>query len=608
MTHKGFLFLASLFSSLLGQWGSGGIAGQVSHGLSAFGDLKYSENFTHFDYVNPQAPKGGILRLAGIDSFDSLNPFILKGVEAQGIGLIYGTLMERAMDEPDARYAYIAKGAAIASDKRSIRFDIHPQAVFSDGSPITASDVVYSFNALIKEGHPQFKVIYSEVERAEIEGEGRVVFHFKTPGNRDLFLQLSDLPVLSEKYFSKVPFGKTSMEPPVSSGPYFVEKVEPGRSITYRRIPNYWANQIPVMRGRYNFNQIKVEYFRDRSVAFEAFFAGAYDFREEFTSRAWATQYDRPPVRIGKVKRHTLTDHRPSGVQAFFLNQRRGKFQDRRVRLALDLAFDFEWTNKTLFYGLYKRTNSMYENSDLAARSKPEKGELDLLLMQKDQLPNEVLLEPYRSPQTDGSGRNRVNLRKAARLLREAGWRIEKNQRLVNSSGYPLTIEFLLFEASFTRIINPYVQNLKRIGVSATIRIVDVANFQNRLKNFDFDIIVQRYIQPNTPGIEQKTYFSSEMADTPGTRNLAGIKNPAVDFLITKIIDAQNRKSLVSATRALDRVLMWNHYVIPQWYKGAHNIAYWDKYSYPATKPKYDLGVLDTWWYDVNKAKHIDAK
>ncbi len=250
----------------------------------------------------------------------------------------------------------------------------------------------------------------------------------------------------------------------------------------------------------------------------------------------------------------------------------------------------------------------MYENSDLAARSKPEKGELDLLLMQKDQLPNEVLLEPYRSPQTDGSGRNRVNLRKAARLLREAGWRIEKNQRLVNSSGYPLTIEFLLFEASFTRIINPYVQNLKRIGVSATIRIVDVANFQNRLKNFDFDIIVQRYIQPNTPGIEQKTYFSSEMADTPGTRNLAGIKNPAVDFLITKIIDAQNRKSLVSATRALDRVLMWNHYVIPQWYKGAHNIAYWDKYSYPATKPKYDLGVLDTWWYDVNKAKHIDAK
>jgi len=596
-----WLAVAGLFSLGAAQ------AGEKTHGLSAFGDLKYKPGFSHFEYVNPDAPKGGTIRIRGIDSYDSLNPFVLKGVSAVGVGLIYGTLMERAMDEPDALYGYIAESAEIADDRTSIIFHLNPKAVFSDNSPVTAADVVFTFNALIKDGHPQFRVLLADVAKAEALSERSVKFHFRIPANRGLPLQLAELPVLSARYYEKVPFSATSLKPPVASGPYTVTEADPGRYIVYGRIKNYWADNLPVMRGRYNFDKVRVEYFRDRGVSFEAFFAGAYDFHEEFTSRAWATQYDRPPVRDGRIKRETLPDNTPSGVQAFFFNQRREKFSDRRVRTALDLAFDFEWTNKTLFYGLYKRTNSMYENSTLAAHQMPDAAELALLEPLRDRVPPEVFRAPYISPRSDGSGRNRANLRKAAKLLREAGWRIEDNRRLVDAKGEPLTVEFLLYERSFTRIINPYVRNLKRIGVNATIRIVDVANFQNRLNKYDFDVIMQRYVQPNTPGIEQMTYFSSEMADVRGSRNLAGIKDPAVDALIDKIIAAKDRGALIAATRALDRVLMWNNYVVPQWYKGSHNIAYWDKYSRPAVKPKYDLGVLDSWWFDAAKARRIGA-
>ena len=583
-------------------------AQQAKHGISAFGDLKYPPDFKHFEYVNPRAPKGGAIKLRGIDSFDSLNPFILKGVEAEGIGLIYGTLLERSMDEPDSRYAYIAKSVSVAGNRLSVTFDIDPNAVFSDRTPITASDVVFSFNALMKDGHPRYRVILNNVKKAKAIGNRAVQFSFKIPANRDLFLQLCDLPVLSKKFYSKVSFNRTSLIPPVASGPYKVKKIKAGRSISYERIKDFWAKDLPVLVGRYNFDEIRIEYFRDRDIAFEAFFAGEYDFREEFTSRAWATQYNRPPVLKGEIKRETLSDNRPSGVQAFFFNQRRQKFKDRRVRQALDLAFDFEWTNKTLFFDAYKRTNSMYENSELAAHSVPTKNELQLLNPLKSQVPPEVFRNPYQSPKSDGSGRNRANLRKAAKLLRDAGWTVKENRQLFNANGKPLTIEFLLFEASFTRIINPYIQNLRRIGIKSSIRIVDVANFQNRLKTYDFDVIVQRYIQPNTPGIEQKTYFSSEVADAPGSRNVGGIKDPAVDQLITKIIEAKNRKDLVTATRALDRVLMWNNYVVPQWYKGSHNIAYWNKFSRPAKKPLYDLGVLDTWWLNPAKGQNRDDK
>jgi microcin C transport system substrate-binding protein len=423
--------------------------------------------------------------------------------------------------------------------------------------------------------------------------------------NRDLPLQVATLPVLSKAYYSKVTFNKTTMTPPVGAGPYRIERVEAGRTIVYRRISNYWADSLPVMRGRYNFARVIYDYFRDRDIAFEAFFTGAYDFREEFTSRNWATQYTgKPAVRDGRIVRETLPDQRPSGVQAWFLNTRRAKFQDRRVRAALDLAFDFEWTNKTLFYRLYKRTNSMFANSPLAADAPPDAAELALLEPIRDQVPKEVFGPPYRSPVTDGSGRNRPNLRKAMKLLQDAGYHIEDN-RLVGPKGKPFEIEFLIFESSFKRIINPYVRNLQRIGVTTTLRIVDVANMQRRMQQYDFDIVINRYVQPLTPGVEQQAFYGSRFADVPGQRNLAGIKNPAIDYLIEKLIAAQSREALTTAVHALDRVIMWNHYIIPQWYKGAHNIAYWNKFDRPKVKPRFDLGMLDTWWYNAQKAAMI---
>ena len=576
-----------------------------SHGLSAFDSLKYKADFVHFDYVRPDAPKRGAISLPGIDSFDSLNAFILKGEQPQGLGLIHATLMEPARDEADSLYGYVAESVEMPADKSWMIFNLNPKARFSDGSPITADDVVFTYETLIKDGHPSYRIILSGVEKAETLNPLRVRFTFKIKGSRDLPLKVAVLPVLSKAYYSKVTFKRTTTKAPVGAGPYIVGKLDTGRSITYALKKNYWAKDLPTLRGRYNFTEITFDYFRDRDIAFEAFFAGAYDFREEFTSRSWATQYDnKPPIKKGLIVRKTLADETPSGVQAFFFNTRRGKFSDRRVRKALDLAFDYEWTNKTLFYSQYKRTNSMFANSELAADNKPSPDELKLLEPLRGKVPDEVFTTPYRSPVTDGTGRNRTNLRRAMKLLTEAGYAI-KNNKLVGPDGKIFTIEFLLFEASFKRIINPYVRNLLRIGIGATIRIVDVANFQNRMRSYDFDTVVSRYVQPLTPGIEQQAYFSSKFADVPGQRNLAGIKNPAVDYLINKIISASTRPALVTAVRALDRVIMWNHYVVPQWYKGAHNIAYWNKFDRPKTKPRFDLGMLDTWWFNPQKAAMI---
>lgn len=577
----------------------------TSHGLSAFGNLKYGADFTQFDYVNPDAPKRGTIRLPGIDSFDTLNGFTLKGSPPQGLGLLHATLMESARDEADSIYGYIAESVELPADRSWMVFNLNPKARFSDGSPLTADDVVFTYETLVKDGHPSYRIVLGGVEKAEALSPHRVRFTFKTAGSRDLPLQISGLPVLSKAYYAENPFNRTTMKAPVGAGPYRVLRVEPGRSITYELVPDYWAKDLPVMRGRFNFKQVVFDYFRDRNVAFEAFFAGAYDFREEFTSRNWATQYDsKPPVEKGLIVRETLKDETPSGVQAFFFNTRREKFSDRRVRKALDLAFDFEWTNKALFYSLYKRTNSMFANSELAADGPPGPDELALLEPLRGKVPEEVFSEPYRSSATDGSGRNRPNLRKAMKLLLDAGYTIKDN-RLVDAKGQPFTIEFLLAESSFKRIINPYVRNLLRIGIGASIRIVDVANFQNRVRSYDFDVVVSRYVQPLTPGIEQQAYFGSQFADVQGQRNLAGIKDPAVDALIEKILAADSRQALVTAVRALDRVLMWNHYVVPQWYKGAHNVAYWNRFDRPKTKPRFDLGMLDTWWFNPQKAAMI---
>jgi microcin C transport system substrate-binding protein len=578
-----------------------------SHGLSTFGNLKYRPDFTHFDYTEPNAPKGGQMRLYGIDSFDNLNAFILRGVPPEGIAFITDTLMEPARDEPDALYPRVARAVELPADRSWVAFELDPRARFQDGSPVTADDIAFSFDTIMAKGHPQFRLALGGVARAEALGAHKLRFVFKQARQRDLPLLVAQMvPVLSRAYYSRVPFDQTTMTPPLGSGPYRIEQVEAGRFILYRRDVNWWGKDLPAMRGRFNFDRIRYDYFRDRDIAFEAFFGGAYDFREEFTSRNWATQYDKPPVRAGLVVRETLPDHTPSGVQAFFFNLRRPKFADRRVRAALDYAFDFEWTNRTLFYGLYKRTNSMFENSDLAAHAPPTPAELALLEPLRGKVPDEVFATPFKAPVSDGSGFNRKNLIIAAHLLAAAGWRV-KDGKLADAEGEPFRIEFLLFESSFQRVINPYIRNLRRLGIEAAIRIVDVANYQYRRQVFDFDAVVNRFVQPLTPGIEQINYFGSRSADVHGSFNLAGIKDPAVDALIDRILAATSRPALVAAVRALDRVLMWNRYALPQWYNDHHNIAYWNKFARPAVLPKYDLAVEDTWWLDAKKAAMIDA-
>jgi len=584
-----------------------GIAGsKTSHGISVFGDLKYGPDFRHFDYVNPGAPKGGRLRLAGRDTFDNLNPFILKGVSADGLGLLFDTLMTRAADEPDALYGLVAESLELDDGMQWVAFNLRKEARWRDGTPITAEDVAFTFKTLFDHGHPVYRLLFGKVAGVEVEGRHRVRFALKPGAKRGLPVKLAALPVISKTYYKHVTFNKTTMEPPLGSGPYVVKDIDAGRRIVYGRRKDYWGRDLPVNRGRFNFDRIQWEYFRDRGVAREAFFAGEYDFHEEFVSRSWATQYDKPAVRDRLIVRESLVDGRPAGVQAFFINLRRGKFADRRVRRALNLAFDFEWTNSRLFFGLYQRTNSMFENSPYAAHEPPSEAELALLRPYRGQIPEEVFEKPYSAPSSTPDG-IRHNLLAAARLLREAGWAVRDHATRVNAQGKPFTIEFLISSASFARVLGPYIRNLKRLGIVATIRVVDSANFKNRRDKFDFDIAMLKLPQFLTPGAEQREYFGSKAADMVGSKNIAGLKNPAVDVLCERIVNAETRAELVAAARALDRVVMWSEIVIPHWYKGRHNIAYWNKYDRPAVKAPYDLGVLDTWWFNLEKAKFIDA-
>ena len=580
--------------------------GAVRHGLSAFGDLKYGADFAHFEYVDPTAPKGGELRLWALESYDSLNPFVLKGVPAAGIGMIHETLMARAGDEPDALYGLIAESVELADDRSWVAFTLRPEARWRDGSPITADDVVFSFETLRAEGHPSYRVLYRDIAGVEARAPDRVRFTFAPGEHRDLPLVAAAMPVLSKAYWEGREFGETTLEPPLASGPYRVAKVDPGRSITYRRDPEYWGAELPVNRGRYNFDVIRFDYYRDRGIALQAFFAGEYDFCEEFTSKSWATEYDKPPVRKGLIRREVLPDETPSGVQAFFINTRRAKFRDRRVRAALNFAFDFSWTNKNIFHGLYKRTTSMFENSRLAAKEPPSDAELALLEPFRGRIPGEVFGEPFALPQSDGRGDMRANLRHATRLLREAGWGVVDGV-LVDADGEPFEIEFLMYEATFQRVIAPFIRNLERLGIAARMRIVDLANFQYRVEHFDYDVITRRYVQPLTPGVEQRNFWSSAYSDVVGSLNLSGVADPVVDALVETVISARSRPELTAAARALDRVLMWNYYVIPHWYKGAHTIAYWNKFGRPKIKPRYARGVIDTWWVDPAKARLLAA-
>ena len=584
-------------------------AADAKQGLSAFGDLGYPAEFGHFAYVNPGAPKGGTFSLVGwggVTTFDSLNNHILKGDAAQGLELLFDTLMTRAADEPDAVYGLVAESAEVANDGMSVTFKLRPEAKFSDGSPITAEDLVFSFDALKTKGHPIYRQMLRDVVKAEALDPETVRYSFKGSLVRDLPLTMAGLPILSKAYYATRDFAATTLEPPLGSGPYTVGDVRQGRNIVYNRNPNYWAKDLPVNRGRWNFDQIRFEYFRDRTAAMEAFKAGTYDFREEFTSKVWATEYDFPAIRAGKVIKEVLPDETPSGTQGFFLNTRRGPLKDPLVRQALDLAFDFEWTNRTLFHGLYARTESFFENSTMKALGEPTEAERDLLESLGVPVPPEALGPAYVPPKTDGSGQIRDRLEQAGKLLDRAGWTI-KNGKRVNAQGEPLKLEILNYEPAFERVTAPFVKTLGRLGIDASMRMVDPAQYQRRLKSFDFDITTERYVMRNTPGVELSSYFGSGAASVEGSLNLAGISDPAIDALIDKVIAAKSRQELETAARALDRVLRAGHYWVPHWYKASNNIAYWDKFSRPETKPSFDRGVLDTWWYDAAKAAKLKS-
>jgi microcin C transport system substrate-binding protein len=585
-------------------------ASERKHGLSAFGDLAYPANFDHFNYADPNAPKGGTFSLVGwggVATFNSLNNYILKGDAAQGLELLFDTLMTPAADEPDAVYGLVAESAEVADDKMSVTFYLRPEAKFADGSPLTADDVVYSFEALKTKGHPIYRQMLEDVVKAEALDPHTVRYTFKSELVRDLPLTVAGLPILSKAYYATHPFDQTTLDPPLGSGPYVVDSLAQGRTITYRRNPDYWAKDLPVNRGRWNFDKIRFEYFRDRTAGMEAFKAGAYDFREEFTSKVWATEYDFPAIRDGRVKKEVLPDETPSGTQGLFLNTRRDALKDPRVRKALDLAFDFEWTNRNVFYGLYTRTVSFFENSPMKAEGTPSEAERALLTNLGVPVSDEALGPAYVPAKSDGSGQDRNILVEAGKLLDEAGWTIKNGVR-VNDKGEPLKLEILFFEDVFQRLVTPYVKNLKLLGIDAHMRMVDPAQYQQRLKGFDFDITTERYQMRNTPGVELRSYFGSQAAKMSGSLNLAGISDPAVDVLIERVIAAKSRDELNTAARALDRVLRAGHYWVPHWYKPSFNVAYWDKFSRPTVKPRFDRGILDTWWYDEAKAAKLGKK
>ena len=582
-------------------------AQETAHGLSLFGDLKYGPEFAHFDYVEPNAPKGGTLHLATVGTFSTLNPFTLKGVSAAGAGFPFESLLEGAADEPDAAYGLIAAEVALAPDRRSVRFLLRPEARWHDSTPVTAADVAFSFEILTTEGAPSFATQLAGVDRVETVGDREVAFHLVDPDNRKLPLIVGGMPIVSEAYFRGRSFGETTFEPPLGSGPYRVGKVDAGRSIGFERVADYWGAALPVMTGRYNFDTIFIDYYRDRTVLVEALKAGEYDFHEEFTSKVWATQYDIPAVEEGWLVKDVLPDNTPSGVQAFFINTRLPKFQDRRVREALSYVFDFEWLNKNQFFGIYDRMASYFENSDLAARGLPSQAELAILEPHRGAVPEEVFTTEFVPPSTDGSGNNRRNLRSARALLREAGW-ITRDGALVNeATGEPMTIEFLYFEPTFERIYAVFARRLERLGVGVTLRLVDSVSYEERMKSHDFEITTLRFVFNLSPGAELNANFATATADQVGSSNAAGIKDPVVDALIAEVVGATDRATLVAAARALDRVLLWGHYMIPQWYKGAHHLVYWDKFGRPALKPRYARGVIDTWWVDREKDDDLRA-
>ncbi len=581
---------------------------RVAHGMSLTGELKYPPDFKHFDYVNPDAPKGGEIRLGAFGTYDSFNPFVIKGRPAAGIGLMFETLMTTSGDEASSEYGLLARSVEVPEDLSWVAYTLREGARWHDGKPIMPEDVVFSFDILKTKGAPLYRHYYANVDKAEVTGPRTVKFFFSGPKNRELPQIVSQLFVLPKHYWEGRDFEATTLEPPVGSGPYKIDGFEAGRWISYKRDETHWARDLPVSKGRYNFDVIRYDYYREDQIAFEAFKAHQIDFRMESTAKRWATGYDFPAIRDGRAIKETIDHERPTGMQAFIFNLRREKFRDRRLRQALGYAMDFEWSNRNLFYDQYTRTKSYFANSELASSGLPSADELKLLEPLRGRIPDDVFTEAYDPPATDGSGNMRGQLRLAIRLLKDAGYEIKDGKLLDPATGAPFTMEFLLVQPSFQRIVGPIIENLKRLGVAATVRVVDSSQYQRRSETFDFDIIAGGWGQSLSPGNEQRDFWGSEAAKREGSRNFIGIQDEAIDILIDKVIYASDRAALVTATRALDRVLLWGHYVIPNWHSRNFRIAYWNRFDRPAIRPKYLIGFHDTWWVDPAKNAALKAK
>ncbi len=577
-----------------------------AHGLAMHGDLKYGPDVKNFDYVNPDAPKGGAIRLSAIGGFDSLNPFIIKGNAASGASFIYDTLMTSSADEAFSEYGQLAKTVRTPKDRSWVEFTLRDEARWHDGKEITADDVIFSYETLVAKGAPFYRFYYGSVERAVKIGPKTVRFDFKPGENRELPLILGQLTVLPKHYWETRAFDSTTLEPPLGSGAYKIKRVEANRSIVLERVPDYWGKDLPVNKGLNNFDTIEFEYYRDAQVAIEAFTGGRFDFRRENSSKAWATSYKVPAVEKGHIKLEQFDHDRPAGMQGFGFNIRRDIFKDPQVREALGYAFDFEWSNKNLFYGQYTRTRSYFENSELAATGLPSPEELALLEPFRGSIPDDVFTKEYNPPKSDGSGNIRSNLRTASKLLRDAGWIIKDGVRVHEKTGARLEFEILLSSPLFERVVLPFAKNLEKLGVIARARTVETAQYRRRLDTFDYDMIVASWGQSMSPGNEQRDFWGSNAADQQGSRNVIGIKNPAIDALVEKLIAASDRKALITACRALDRVLQWSHFVIPHFHAGYDRIAYWDKFGQPAITPSSGTQFL-SWWVDPVKAEKIDA-
>ena len=575
-----------------------------AHAIAMHGEPKYPAGFTHFDYVNPNAPKGGELRLAADGTFDSFNPFIARGNAADGAAMVYESLLVGSADEPFTEYGLLAESIEMPADRSWVSFTLRKEARWHDGKPVTVEDVIFSLDTLRKQGAPFFRFYYQSIAKAEKTGGRTVKFSFAKGENRELPLIAGQLPILPKHYWEGRDFGKTTLEPPLGSGPYRVGSFETGRFVVFERVKDHWARDLPVNRGHHNFDRIRYDYFRDPTIIREAVKAGTVDWWPENQAKAWALDFDTPAVKRGWLKLQLFDNARPTGMQAFAMNLRRPLFQDARVRYALAHAFDFEWSNKALFFSQYKRSESYFSNSELAATGLPSGEELKVLEPWRGRIPEEVFTTQYRAPATDGSGWPRENLKRAFTLLDQAGWEV-RDMKLVNSkTGEPFQFEILLVSAGFERIVLPFVRNLSRLGIDARVRVVDSSQYVNRVRSREFDMIVASWGQSNSPGNEQRDFWGSNAAKSPGSRNHTGISHPAVDALIDLLIAAPSRESLVARTRALDRVLLWNHMVIPNWHSTGDRVVYWDKFGFPEKPPR--AGTSSSfWWYDEKKAAMI---